>query len=125
LTEDSNERVEKSQDDERLREIAAFRAALQSDVEEALQNQRNKDSPYNRRALIRAFLAQVEGTIAFLKDMAIERAAANPEGFHRADLAVLYEETYALRQNGSAVVQPRYFPIADAFCFVVLVGPHL
>jgi len=105
--------------DDDLRSAHAFRDALQEDVDRASEGQAKDDSQYARRALIRAFFGQVEGTIAFLKGRVLTKHSSGAGGLDRADLAILHEEAYGLRPNGTAVVQVRFFPLADTFCFVI------
>jgi hypothetical protein len=86
---------------------------LHGDVRQALDDVRTDDSQYNRRTLVRAIFAAIEGMVFMLKDNALGSADKSPDLYTVAELAMLRDEAYTLKDNGSASIR-KYYPPTDA-----------
>ncbi len=87
--------------------LKALYNGLIADCERAEKARGNSDDQYSRRVSIRALFAMIEGLSFSMKDVVrstlseLPEAAAAKLGFGRADLAILHEESYTLKDNGS------------------------
>ena len=86
---------------------------LHGDVRQALDAVSNEDSQYNRRTAIRAIFAAIEGVAFMLKDHALGSADNSPGLYSVAELAMLRDEAYTLKDNGTAHTRTTY-PATEA-----------
>lgn len=86
---------------------------LHDDVRQALEAVGIEDSQYNRRTLIRAVFAAIEGVVFMLKDHALGSADKSPGLYSVAELAMLRDEAYNLKDNGTARTRT-YYPATEA-----------
>lgn len=86
--------------------------ALSDDLERAEKDLIANEDSYSRRNHIRALFAMVEGSIYILKQTVLVAASSGTGPFSRAELAVLREETFDLKDNGHARTQKKFLKVA-------------
>ena len=90
--------------------------ALHRDVTQACDNLTADDTPYNRRAYVRAAFASIEAITWFIKQDALRHRETGL--FSLAETALLLEESYSL-DKGKAEVQTKFQPLDQSFPFAV------
>jgi hypothetical protein len=89
---------------------------LLEDACEAENYLKNNDSQFARRTYIRSVFAYMEGTIWLLKQLIIQtvfqsKAVTNPlQLLSLAELALLSDVSYDLKDNGEPYEQPKFLP---------------
>src|SRR5437660_727646 len=68
------------------------------------ENGTNQANQFLRRSAVRATFAFVEGTIFGLKQFALARPTNDKHEFNEAEQALLREESYELKENGTTKV---------------------
>ena len=89
---------------------------LYGDCKHAQDNLNENDTPYNRRAFVRAAFASIEATTFHLKQQALGKQRDGI--FSQAEFALLMEETYTL-DKGKAVSQVKFLPLDQNFLFAI------
>ena len=96
-----------------LSELLALIKHLRDDLGFAEQDLQQEDTQHRRRAFTRTLIAYVEAQTHALKGLAILMHEGNPLTFTRAELAMLYEEQYFLKENGGAVQKQRLMRLPE------------
>src|SRR5262249_37351552 len=99
--------------DEDLMEMVG---TLHQDVCRASDDLEREDTPYRRRASVRAVFASIEATVFKLKGYALQNR--QKVDFSAADIALLKEESYSV-DNGKAQAQPKFIVLDKNFQFAV------
>ena len=81
-------------------EEQAFLAAIEQDVEIALEILNKDDTPYNRRMFVKNYYSFIEGVLHFLRHRVIKEASARSVPLTNAEIAVLKEESYSVDGRG-------------------------
>jgi hypothetical protein len=104
----------------------ALRLALHHDASEAWIALKQGASQVRRRNYVRAVFAFVEGFVSVLKRHALEEAAAGRYTASRAEVGLLFEESYGLKDNGEIQVRTLYPPVLPnlRFAFTVFAKAH-
>lgn len=89
---------------------------LHQDFNQAFTNFHKEQTPYNRRAYVRAAFAAMEAITFFLKREALCR---RPEIFSHAEKTLLSEESYSLDNKRNAEVQPKFLPLDRNYVFAM------
>lgn len=93
--------------------------ALDEDVKRALREFYDNDDPYTRRAFVRVFATAVEGETYRLKRYCLTLLDDRPTLYSHAEIALLRDEAYHLRDDASATTRPRFLRMADNFHFAL------
>ncbi len=83
----------------------------------AEKNIDTSDTPYNRRAMVRALFAMIEGTIFILKQMALA-TAAHQNILNTGELLLLEEKIPEITSKGECRMQTKYINLKDNLTFV-------
>jgi hypothetical protein len=99
-------------------EFGAMLTSLVGDVSMCLERlKKEPDNQSERRTFIRTFFAFVEGTVFRMKQLALELHEAYGVDFTEAEVAMLREETYDLRENGEVYTQQKFIPLKSNIKF--------
>jgi hypothetical protein len=92
--------------------------AFAQDVQAAQREMERADSPYRRRAFVRALFAMIDGSIFLLKQAALTGGSRlGQDVLTLAEIAVLNETSYELNNKGEAYERPRYLKTPDNLKF--------
>jgi len=109
-----------------------FLEIIEEDVDKALEILKNDDNPYNRRVFIKQFYSYIEESSYYLRQSVIEGWNSKPNhaaealkaelGFASKPLseeviAVLKEESYSVRSNGTVDTQTKFLSFEQSFKF--------
>lgn len=101
---------------EALAELQAVYGALEGDLNLALAYGRADDTPYARRAFVRAHFALVEGLSFHMRQLAV--ASVGDSGFLTpAELSLLREEVHQLDRNGRPETAARHLSFPSSLLF--------
>jgi metal-sulfur cluster biosynthetic enzyme len=101
------------------REYEELTRGLGQDVSKALIRMEDEDTQTNRRIFIRSFFAMVEGELYALKQIILKRHESSKSDLSMADVAMLKEETYSLKNSGKPHIRPQYVGTKENLKFVV------
>jgi hypothetical protein len=105
------------------RDAATFIQVLSDDVEQAIKVVNAEDSPYTRRALVRAVFAAVEGITYDLKQICLKfsKVIQPDPPYTDAEMAMLREESYEVDDKGRAHTRTgvKFIPIQANFRFAL------
>jgi hypothetical protein len=100
-------------------ELLEFMRVLPDDVSTALLRLQEHDDQYNRRTLVRAMFAVVEGMVFVMKQECLGRPDHMRTHYDVAEIAMLREESYGVNDKGEAFLQTRYVPLLDNLKFAM------
>lgn len=92
---------------------AEFVVAILSEVRDAEKDLARDDSPFRRRAYVRATFASVEGFVFALKRIALTK----PHLFEPGELTLLLEKEHVLTNMGDVRPRPRFLRVDDNLRF--------
>jgi hypothetical protein len=88
------------------------------DAGEAEENVDANDTQYNRRALVRALFAMIEGTVYFLKQTILSANSGKKNVLTPADLILLQDAIADIDSQGHPCLRPRYIRLKENLRFV-------
>ena len=88
------------------------------DARLAEENVDKSDSPFNRRTMVRALFAMIEGTIFFLKQAALATDIQR-DILNAGELLLLKEEIPELTSTGQCRMQTKFIKLKDSLKFVL------
>lgn len=79
------------------------------------------DGQFERRAYVRSMMAMIEGTIWLLKQTCLKASTPNgsPRHFSAAELAMLSDQTYDLKNNGEVRTTTKFLKLPDNLRFTI------
>ena len=101
-----------------------FWRCLIMDIVTSQANLSEKDTQYNRRCLLRCFIAAIEGMSYHLKQSCLWIYQLHVENnqpikLTHEDIGLLKEETYALNSRGGVQASQKFLPTAESFRFAL------
>lgn len=89
------------------------------DVELAENDLDKFDTPYHRRAFVRALFSMIEGSVYLLKQTTLSATVRSHLAFHSAgEYALLAEQSYDLNNKGEINEQTKFLRLADNLRFM-------
>ena len=101
---------------EKTGEVIKLAAVLVADLDEATPD---LTSDRHRRAFVRAVFAYVEGTLSGLKGILVEYGDLFGSQFSVGEAALLAEEAYGLKEDGSIRVTQSFLRVAENIRFTL------
>ena len=101
---------------EKTEEVIKLAAVLVADLDEATPD---LSSDRHRRAYVRAVFAHVEGTLSGLKEILVEYGDLFGSRFSTGEAALLAEEAYGLKDDGSIRITQSFLRVAENVRFTL------
>jgi hypothetical protein len=99
--------------DRDMKELVASLQILVSDVRTAYDLSQQRDTPFARRAYVRAVFAMIEGNINLMAGAALAAAARGDIHASKCELEVLRQEREEISVNGVRFTRVKFVPICD------------
>jgi hypothetical protein len=91
------------------------------DAGQAENNVDAEDTQYNRRVMVRALFAMIEGTIFFLKQTALATSTIKKDVLTTGELILLQDQTAEINTKGEAKLKTKYIRLQDNLKFTSLI----